>query len=903
DETTDGTDPQDPCDYNPDSITLPQSGDYLTADCDGDGVTNEDETTDGTDPLDGCDYVAEHQTQPTSTDWNAVDCDGDGVTNEDETTDGTDPQDPCDYNPDSITLPQSGDYLTADCDGDGVTNEDETTDGTDPLDGCDYVAEHQTQPTSTDWNAEDCDGDGVTNEDETTDGTDPQDPCDYNPDSITLPQSGDYLTADCDGDGVTNEDETTDGTDPLDGCDYVAEHQTQPTSTDWNAVDCDGDGVTNEDETTDGTDPQDPCDYNPDSITLTPSADWESLDCDNDGNPNGTDPNPLVATATDDSGSTQALTEVVINILENDDYLSNSDPNNLGTTSLTRIGGDASGTLSMDAETGLLTYTPLESESNSSITIIYQVCNVDPDPNVCASATVTITVGSNTIDAVEDDYSATPIAGDVGGTIPDSNVLLNDTLNGETVSATDVILTSTPTDVLTINEDGSVTVTPGSEEGTYTVSYTICEVANPDNCDTATVTVVVGPGMENIIDAVEDDYSGTPIAGDVGGTIPDSNVLLNDTLNGETVSATDVILTSTPTDVLTINGDGSVTVTPGSEEGTYTVSYTICEAANTDNCDTATVTVVVGPGMENIIDAVEDDYSGTPIDGDFGGIIPDSNVLLNDTLNGETVSATDVILTSTPTDVLTINEDGSVTVTPGSEEGTYTVSYTICEAANTDNCDTATVTVVVGPGMENIIDAVEDDYSGTPIDGDFGGIIPDSNVLLNDTLNGEIVSATDVILTSTPTDVLTINDDGSVSVAPNTEEGSYTISYTICEAANTDNCDTATVTVSVEETDEDEKIEVNQLVTPNGDGKNDFLFIRGVRNANNNSIKIYNRWGVSVYEGNGYNNQNNVFDGRSKARSTITGSDYLPAGVYYYIFQYENNQQNITDSGYIYISK
>ncbi|HCO83761.1 MAG TPA: thrombospondin, partial [Arenibacter sp.] len=144
---------------------------------------------------------------------------------------------------------------------------------------------------------------------------------------------------------------------------------------------------------------------------------------------------------------------------------------------------------------------------------------------------------------------------------------------------------------------------------------------------------------------------------------------------------------------------------------------------------------------------------------------------------------------------------------------------------------------------------------------------------------------------------------GSVSVAPGTADGTYTIDYMICEAANAENCDTATVTVIIEEGDEDEKIEVNQLVTPNSDGKNDFLFIRGVRNANNNTLKIFNRWGVSVYEGKGYNNQNNVFDGRSKARSTVTGNNYLPAGVYYYIFQYENKQQNITDSGYIYVSK
>ncbi|WP_052188317.1 gliding motility-associated C-terminal domain-containing protein [Cellulophaga sp. Hel_I_12] len=100
------------------------------------------------------------------------------------------------------------------------------------------------------------------------------------------------------------------------------------------------------------------------------------------------------------------------------------------------------------------------------------------------------------------------------------------------------------------------------------------------------------------------------------------------------------------------------------------------------------------------------------------------------------------------------------------------------------------------------------------------------------------------------------------------------------------------------------KIEVNQMLTPNADGKNDFLFIRNVDEALNNSLRIFNRWGVAVYEGTGYNNQNNVFDGRSKARSTVSQEEYLPAGVYYYIFEYQDrNNKNITDNGYLYISK
>ncbi|MCK0137464.1 hypothetical protein MWU82_24200, partial [Arenibacter sp. S6351L] len=107
--------------------------------------------------------------------------------------------------------------------------------------------------------------------------------------------------------------------------------------------------------------------------------------------------------------------------------------------------------------------------------------------------------------------------------------------------------------------------------------------------------------------------------------------------------------------------------------------------ANTDNCDGGTVTIQVGPDMDNVIDAVDDSYG---VETGMSGVIPDSNVLGNDTINGEVVAATDVVLTSTQTDELTINEDGSVSVAPGTADGTYTIEYTICEVANAENCDT-----------------------------------------------------------------------------------------------------------------------------------------------------------------------------------------------------------------------
>jgi hypothetical protein len=52
-------------------------------------------------------------------------------------------------------------------------------------------------------------------------------------------------------------------------------------------------------------------------------------------------------------------------------------------------------------------------------------------------------------------------------------------------------------------------------------------------------------------------------------------------------------------------------------------------------------------------------------------------------------------------------------------------------------------------------------------------------------------------LTSTPNGPLTMNANGTITVAANTPAGSYPISYTICEVSNPTNCSTATSTVVV----------------------------------------------------------------------------------------------------------
>lgn len=71
-------------------------------------------------------------------------------------------------------------------------------------------------------------------------------------------------------------------------------------------------------------------------------------------------------------------------------------------------------------------------------------------------------------------------------------------------------------------------------------------------------------------------------------------------------------------------------------------------------------------------------------------------------------------------------------------------------------------------------------------------------------------------------------------------------------------------------------------VSRTNDGKNDFFVIDCIENFPNNHVEVYNRAGTKVYEANGYNNLDIIFEGRSNQGISIMGTN-LPAGTYYYI--------------------
>ena len=90
----------------------------------------------------------------------------------------------------------------------------------------------------------------------------------------------------------------------------------------------------------------------------------------------------------------------------------------------------------------------------------------------------------------------------------------------------------------------------------------------------------------------------------------------------------------------------------------------------------------------------------------------------------------------------------------------------------------------------------------------------------------------------------------------------------------------------------------NYVVTPNGDGFNDYLTIEGIELRPNNTMKILNRWGALVFSKNGYNN---TWHGVSEHKATINKSAGLPRGTYYYVLTFHD--ENRTYTGYIYLGR
>lgn len=100
-------------------------------------------------------------------------------------------------------------------------------------------------------------------------------------------------------------------------------------------------------------------------------------------------------------------------------------------------------------------------------------------------------------------------------------------------------------------------------------------------------------------------------------------------------------------------------------------------------------------------------------------------------------------------------------------------------------------------------------------------------------------------------------------------------------------------------------IEIFNALTPNNDGLNDYFKIKNISDYPDNNVQIFNRWGVLVWEIEGYDEDQNIFKGISNGRATIARGERLPSGTYFYVIVIRDAslpENEETCTGYLYIN-
>ncbi|MFM1877498.1 MAG: hypothetical protein RLZZ241_364, partial [Bacteroidota bacterium] len=342
---------------------------------------------------------------------------------------------------------------------------------------------------------------------------------------------------------------------------------------------------------------------------------------------------------------------------------------------------------------------------------------------------------------------------------------------------------------------------------------------------------------------------------------------------------------------VTLLGDTATYTPDANYHGADSFTFTVSDGALTSSAATVSITVTPVADLEDDaaltyeLEWVEIDVLANDND------VPEQGTL---TVAQAQNGLVEILDNDTPNNP----SDDRIVYTPNSGfTGEDIFTYTLCDISG--HCESASVVITVLP-----IPKSYNDYTFTK-----EAIPVEIDVLENDIAVpsvgildvGEVVHGT--VSVNTNGTLEDPSDDTIIYVPESGFTGEEKFTYELCDDLG--HCSTATVSVTVISGDTggsvDDRVIVFELITPNQDGRNDFLFIQNVDKTTNNSLQIFNRWGVSVYEGKNYNNQNRVFDGRSRNKTSINASNYLPSGVYFYVFEYEMNQQKNVIRGYLYL--
>lgn len=419
----------------------------------------------------------------------------------------------------------------------------------------------------------------------------------------------------------------------------------------------------------------------------------------------------------------------------------------------------------------------------------------------------------------------------------------------------------------------------------------------------------------------------------------DQNVVILDNVAPLTVALEDVVSaceTTLAAPVTTDNCDGEITATTTDATtfdtpGTYTVNWTFTDAAG--NSTTVTQNVIIDPAVLP---------EPTPLE----AVIAECSITL--TAPAQNDGCSEELITATTEDPITYDQ-----------VGTYTVNWTFAfSSGSVTLAQTVTITdtqAPVAPQLEDVTaycqttlaaafanDACQGTVEGTTATTFFGtpGTYEVIWTFTDDQGNSSTATQMVTILESTPAQVTAVaecNNDISamvdlalllpegmpqggvwtdvdmtgglqqdIFVPFGLAVGTYNFQYQV----TSDDC-VLTVNAMINVGDDCavlpcESLRVRNAITPNNDGDNDVMIIEGIDAScyAENSIEIFNRWGVLVYEARNYDNTNVVFRGQSEGRATMQKGEDLPAGTYFYVLRYASEDGTYGEkSSYLYISR
>ncbi len=500
--------------------------------------------------------------------------------------------------------------------------------------------------------------------------------------------------------------------------------------------------------------------------------------------------------ATDDNGST--LENIVLNgttVLAND-----FDPEGgiltVNTTPLTNV---AHGVLVLNSN-GTYTYTP-NLNYNGFDFFVYQVCD-NGSPQVCASATVTISIGS---------VNQFPIAvNDVLTTNEDtpnsSNVLTNDSdPDLDQLFVTPQTNFPTAHGNITIAANGAYTYTPNlNYNGPDNFSYQVCDNGSPTLCSNGTLNINV-LAVNDAPVAVNDNVS-TPEDTPLNGT----SLLSNDSdVDGNPLTLSAVPLVAPTHGTLQLNSNGTYIYTPNlNYTGGDTFVYEVCDNAVPPSCSNAVVLITVNP-VNDAPAAVNDSYTTNE-----DVVLNGSSVLVNDfDQDGNALQVTGIAITPPTHGNLVINANGTFIYTPTLNfNGTDNFVYQVCDNAIPSLCSNATVTITIN-SINDAPVAVNDAAStseDTPLNG--------ANLLLNDIdVDGNPLTINTSPAISPANGTVVINSNGTYVYTPAANfNGTDSFTYQVCDNGVPVLCGTATVSITVTSAN-DSPIAVADIAATNED--------------------------------------------------------------------------------------